>query len=85
MIDQQLTIIVAYSLNHVIGKDNQLPWHLSADLKRFKRMTMGKALLMGRNTYESIGRPLPGRRTIVLSHNSTLHIDGCDVIDSLEK
>lgn len=62
-----LSIIVAMSQNGVIGKDNQLPWHLSEDLKRFKAITMGHPILMGRKTYESIGRPLPGRTNLVLS------------------
>ena len=62
-----LSCIVALSENHVIGKDGELPWHLPDDLKRFKAITMGHAILMGRRTYESIGRLLPGRKTFVLS------------------
>ncbi len=65
------TLVVAISANGVIGDGNDLPWRLSSDLKRFKKMTMGHCLLMGRKTYESIGRPLPGRQTIVLSRNPT--------------
>lgn len=61
------TAVVAASENHVIGRENGLPWHLSSDLRRFKQMTMGHCLLMGRKTFESIGRALPGRQTIVLS------------------
>jgi dihydrofolate reductase len=61
------TIVVAASLNGVIGRGDALPWHLRSDLQRFKRLTMGHTLLMGRKTYQSIGRPLPGRQTIVLS------------------
>ncbi len=61
------TLVVAASRNGVIGRDDALPWHLRSDLQRFKRLTMGHCLLMGRKTYESIGRPLPGRQTIVLS------------------
>jgi dihydrofolate reductase len=61
------TIVVAVARNGVIGRNNTLPWKLSSDLQRFKRMTMGHALIMGRKTYESIGKPLPGRTTIVLS------------------
>jgi len=61
------TIVVAVARNGVIGRNNTLPWKLSSDLQRFKRLTMGHALIMGRKTYESIGRPLPGRTTIVLS------------------
>lgn len=81
--NRQFTIVVAYSLNRVIGRDNQLPWHLSEDLQHFKHVTMGKILLMGRKTYDSIGRALPGRRSIVLSRNSTLQIDGCEVIANI--
>jgi dihydrofolate reductase len=61
------TLVVAASLNDVIGRGEALPWHLRSDLQRFKRLTMGHCLVMGRKTYESIGRPLPGRQTIVLS------------------
>lgn len=63
------TIVVAASRNGVIGRGDALPWHLRSDLQRFKRLTMGQTLLMGRKTYQSIGRPLPGRQTIVLSKN----------------
>ncbi len=63
----RLSAVVAVSDNNVIGRDNALPWHQPADLAYFKRVTMGKPILMGRRTYESIGRPLPGRRNIVLS------------------
>lgn len=64
------TIVVALSRNNVIGKNNQLPWKLRSDLQRFKKLTMGHALLMGRKTYDSIGKPLPGRQTIVLSRTA---------------
>ncbi|HMA11659.1 MAG TPA: dihydrofolate reductase [Steroidobacteraceae bacterium] len=63
----KLTAVVAASDNDVIGRDNAMPWHLPADLAYFRRVTMGKPMLMGRKTYESIGRPLPGRRSLVLS------------------
>lgn len=66
----KLSIIVAAADNGVIGRDNRLPWRLSADLKRFKSLTLGHHLLMGRKTYESIGRPLPGRTAIVLSRGT---------------
>ena len=66
----QLSIIVAVAENGVIGRDGQLPWHLSADLQRFKRITMGNPILMGRKTWESIGRPLPGRTSIVISRQA---------------
>ena len=65
----KLTAVVAASDNDVIGRDNALPWHLPADLAHFKRVTLGKPMLMGRKTHESIGRPLPGRRNLVLSRN----------------
>jgi dihydrofolate reductase len=64
----KLSVIVAMAENGVIGRNGELPWHLSADLRRFKRLTMGHAILMGRKTWESIGRPLPGRTSIVISH-----------------
>jgi dihydrofolate reductase len=63
----KLAIIVAIAHNRVIGKDGKLPWHISEDLKRFKRLTTGHAVLMGRKTFESIGRPLPNRRNVVIS------------------
>ncbi len=69
-----VSIIVAVSQNNVIGRKGDLPWHLSADLRRFKRITMGHHLIMGRRTFESIGRPLPGRTSIVLSRQSALSL-----------
>ena len=77
-----LTLVVAASTNNVIGHRGQLPWRLSDDLKRFKGLTMGKPVVMGRKTYDSIGRPLPGRRNIVVSSNRELRIAGCDVAGS---
>ncbi len=68
-----------------IGKDNGLPWHLSSDLKRFKQLTMGHHLIMGRKTYETIGKPLPGRITIVITRNLQYQAEGCLVAPSLEK
>ena len=64
-----LSIIVAMSKNRVIGKDNKMPWHLSNDLKNFKKITIGKTIVMGRLTYDSIGKPLPERKNIILSRN----------------
>ena len=64
-----LSVVAAISENRVIGRDNRLPWHLPADLKRFKTLTTGHTIIMGRRTYESIGRPLPQRRTIVVTRN----------------
>jgi dihydrofolate reductase len=66
----RVSIVVAVAENGVIGRDGELPWHLSADLQRFKRITMGHTIIMGRRTWESIGRPLPGRKSIVVSRQS---------------
>lgn len=79
-----ISIIVAMAKNRVIGNKNQLPWHLPSDLQRFKRLTMGQTLLMGRQTFESIGQPLPGRRTIVLSRDPEYLAVGCDVSSDIE-
>ena len=70
------SLIVAISKNNVIGRDGQLPWHLSDDLKRFKRLTMGHHIVMGRKTYESIGRPLPGRTSVVITRQSDYRPEG---------
>jgi dihydrofolate reductase len=70
--------------HRLIGADNRLPWHLSADLKYFRRLTMGKPILMGRGTYESIGRPLPGRHNIVITHNPHYTVPGCLVVHTVE-
>lgn len=80
-----ISIIVAMAKNRVIGKDNQMPWHLPADLAHFKKVTLGKPIIMGRKTYESIGRPLPGRTNIVISRNSEYKLDGCKTVTSIEK
>lgn len=80
-----LTLIAALAGNRVIGRDNRLPWRLPADLRFFKQTTMGKPLLMGRRTWESIGRPLPGRRMIVLSRDPAYQAPGCTVAHSLEE
>ncbi len=77
-------MIAALGQNRVIGKDNQMPWHLPADLQFFKKTTMGSPVIMGRKTYDSIGRPLPGRQNIILSRDKDLKIDGCVVVDSLQ-
>lgn len=79
-----INIIVAASLNNVIGKDNKLLWRQSADLKRFKELTTGKTVVMGRKTYDSIGKPLPNRRNIVITRQS-IEIPGCEVVNSLEE
>jgi dihydrofolate reductase len=76
----RLSIIVATAENGVIGRDNALPWRLSGDLKRFKEITMGKPIIMGRKTFESIGRPLPGRTNIVLSRDPAFRLAGAEVV-----
>ena len=80
----KLSLIVAVAENGVIGRDDGLPWRLSSDLQRFKRLTIGHVIIMGRKTYDSIGRPLPGRRSVVVSRDSSLAIDGCDVVSTLQ-
>jgi len=77
-----LSMIAGMANNRVIGKDNELPWHLPADLAWFKKTTMGKPIIMGRKTHESIGIPLPGRQNIIISTNTDLQLDGCDVVHS---
>ena len=80
-----LTLIAALACNRVIGRNNRLPWRLPADLQFFKQTTMGKPLLMGRRTWESIGRPLPGRKMIVLSGYSGYQAAGCRVAHTLDE
>jgi dihydrofolate reductase len=79
-----ISLIVAHDSNRVIGKDNELPWHLPEDLGYFKKMTMGKAMVMGRKTYESIGRPLPGRLSIVVTRNPDYTAEGVVVVNDLK-
>ena len=78
-LDMKLTLVVAASDNHVIGRKGGLPWHVPEDLKRFRQLTWGKPVLMGRRTFEAIGRPLPGRRNIVISRQPGLEIEGCEI------
>ncbi len=78
-------MIAAMAHNRIIGKDNQMPWHLPADFAWFKRCTLGKPILMGRKTFESIGRPLPGRHNIVLSRDASLQIDGVTTVTTFEQ
>jgi len=78
-----ISLVVAVSTNHVIGVAGELPWHLADDLKRFKALTMGKPIVMGRKTFESIGRPLPGRQNIVITRQAAYTADGCDVVASM--
>jgi dihydrofolate reductase len=80
----KISLVVAKSKNNVIGKNNQLPWHLPADLKHFKNVTMGKPIIMGRKTFDSIGKPLPGRRNIIVSRDKSLSIAGCEVFHSID-
>lgn len=75
--NMKISLIVAMANNRTIGINNQLPWHLSADLKRFKQLTMGNPILMGRKTHESIGRPLPGRDNLIITHNVDYQAAGC--------
>ena len=82
---KKISIIVAMSENYVIGLKNKLPWHISADLKNFKNITLGNPIIMGRKTYDSIGKPLKDRDNIVISRDNSLKIDGVEVVDSLEK
>ena len=84
MNDPKVSIIVAVSENNIIGKKGGLPWHLSSDLKRFRKLTTGHVIVMGRNTWESIGRPLPDRASIVVSRSSDFHAEGAIVVSSLK-
>ena len=79
-----ISLVVAASTNDVIGVAGELPWHLSDDLKRFKALTLGKPIVMGRKTFESIGRSLPGRQNIVITTQTEFVADGCDVVSSPE-
>ena len=79
-----LSMIVAHAADRVIGKDNDMPWHLPADLAYFKKTTLGKPIIMGRKTYESIGRPLPGRKNIVISRDSEYRAEGVEVVSSVD-
>lgn len=79
-----ITIVVAIAQNHAIGKDNKLLWHLPNDLKHFKTITSGGTVIMGRKTYDSVGKPLPNRRNIIITRQS-ITIDGCEVINSLDE
>ncbi len=76
--------VVAVALNGVIGADEDMPWHLPSDLKRFKQITMGKPIVMGRKTFESIGRPLPGRPNIVITRSDTFSAEGVQVFGSID-
>ncbi|NRP46865.1 MULTISPECIES: dihydrofolate reductase [unclassified Marinobacterium] len=81
----RLALIVAQGLNRVIGNDNKLPWYLPEDLRYFKEVTMGKPIIMGRKTFESIGKPLPGRLNIVITRDSNWSAEGVKIVASLEE
>jgi dihydrofolate reductase len=80
-----IALVLAVSENGMIGKDNALPWRLPADLRYFRKVTASYPLIMGRKTFDSVGRPLPGRRNIVISRQSNLQVPGCDVVHSLSE
>ena len=80
----KIALVVAVSQNNVIGRDNQLPWHLPEDLQYFKSVTMGKPILMGRKTFDSIGRPLPGRKNIVITRDLEWDAEGVEVVHSVD-
>lgn len=79
-----VTIIAAIAANNALGKDNQLIWHLPADLKRFKKTTLNHAVIMGRKTYESLGKTLPNRTNIVITRDKNYKVEGCVVVNSLK-
>ena len=79
-----ITIIAAIGNNNELGKGNDLIWHLPADLQRFKKRTTGHPIIMGRNTFESIGKPLPNRRSIIITRNTSYQKEGCEIVHSLE-
>ena len=79
-----LALVVAMTPDRVIGLNGDMPWHIPEDLKHFRRVTMGHAIIMGRKTHESIGRPLPRRRNIVITRNPDVEFPGCEVAHSLE-
>lgn len=79
-----VSLIVARTRNGVIGRDNTMPWHLPEDLRYFKRVTLGKPVIMGRNTWESLGKPLPGRDNIVITRNPDYYADGATVVNDLD-
>lgn len=80
----KISMIAAMAKNRIIGKNNQMPWHLPADLKHFKAVTLGKPVIMGRLTYESIGKALPGRKNIVITNNKTYSLPDATVVHSCE-
>jgi dihydrofolate reductase len=81
---QKISMVAAMANNRVIGKDNKMPWHMPADLKHFKKVTMGKPVLMGRKTYESIGMLLPGRENVIVTRDTAYHVEGATIVHSLD-
>lgn len=81
----KISMIAAMATDRIIGLDNKMPWHLPADLSFFKRITLGKPVIMGRKTYQSIGRPLPGRQNIVLTRDTNLVIEGVECVQTIEQ
>lgn len=79
-----ISLIVAMTRNRVIGLNNAMPWHLPADLQHFKALTLGKPIVMGRKTFEAIGKALPGRQNIIVSHNPNYTAAGCTIVTSLQ-
>ena len=80
----KISLIAAMANNRVIGLNNKMPWHLPADLQHFKKITMGKPIIMGRKTFESIGRPLPGRRNIIITRNQRYTQDSCEIFHTID-
>lgn len=80
-----ISLIFGISRNHIIGQNNKLPWHIPADLAYFKRVTLGHPVVMGRKTYESIGKPLPGRNNIIITRDESFSADGCTICRSINE
>lgn len=80
-----LRLVLAVARNGVIGKDSRVPWHVPEDLKHFRRSTLGHAVIMGRKTWDEVGKPLPGRRNIVMSRDADLRLEGAEVVTSIEE
>lgn len=80
-----ISIIVAIDRNRTIGKDNKMPWHLPADLANFKKITLGHTVVMGRNTFESVGKPLPGRENWIITRDADYRMEGCTICHSVEE
>ncbi len=80
-----ISMIWAMGKDHALGCRNRMPWHLPADFAYFKKVTLGKPVIMGRKTFESIGKPLPGRKNIIITSNQAFKCEGCTIVDSIEK